>query len=70
MNCNEICYQANLKLFQNTLTEIRDKVDPVLKSVQTRDEVVKKESHDENKSRWERDNVSVKEEPMETDSKK
>lgn len=61
-----------MKLFQNTLTEIRDKVDPVLKSVQTREEMIKKEvqdKHEENKTRWERD-ATIKEELMDVDSKK
>lgn len=58
-----------MKLFQNTLTEIRDKVDPVLKSVQTRDDVKKDDKHEE-KTRWERDSKDIKEEPMDVDSKK
>lgn len=70
--------QTNLRLFQVTLTEIRDKVDPVLKSVHCKEESLKKEQdkehkHDESKSRWERDskeNVTVKEEPMQVDVKK
>lgn len=65
-----------MKLFQNTLTEIRDKVDPVLKSVQAREDIVSKKEQDhkhEEKTRWERDskdNVSLKEEAMDVDSKK
>ena len=50
-----------MKLFQNTLTDVRDKIDPVLKTAQIKEESVKKDAQererkpDEGKSRWERD---------------
>lgn len=44
-------------------------MDPVLKSVQTRDDVKKEDKHEE-KTRWERDSKDMKEEPMDVDSKK
>ncbi|XP_022919300.2 cell division cycle and apoptosis regulator protein 1-like [Onthophagus taurus] len=52
---------TNLKLFQHTLTDIRDKIDPVLKTVLVKEETRSKESlekerkHDESKSRWEKE---------------
>ncbi|KAF2900664.1 hypothetical protein ILUMI_05521 [Ignelater luminosus] len=70
------CY----KLFQTTLTEIRDKIDPVLKSTMYKEEVTnsrkdkdaneKERKHDESKTRWEKNNkdTAVKDEPMELDT--
>ncbi|KAL3278362.1 hypothetical protein HHI36_013691 [Cryptolaemus montrouzieri] len=63
---------AYSKLFQTTLTEIRDKIDPVLKSTSiNKEETIKKEKDDrekkekdEGKSRWEKD---IKTENMSTD---
>jgi len=70
------CY----KLFQATLTDIRDKIDPVLKSTMyAKDEVSnsrkdkdaseKERKHEEGKSRWEKNcKETVKEEPMDLDA--
>lgn len=70
--------KACYKLFQATLTDIRDKIDPVLKSTMyTKEEVSRKDKdqndkerkHDEGKSRWEKNcKESIKDEPMELDS--
>lgn len=57
-------FQAFSKLFQTTLTDIRDKIDPVLKSTQSlkeencstrKDSDSKEKKHDETKSRWEKE---------------
>ncbi|XP_017775351.1 PREDICTED: cell division cycle and apoptosis regulator protein 1-like [Nicrophorus vespilloides] len=58
---------ACAKLFQTTLVEILDKIDPVLNSTvnNTKEENVKK---DEPKSRWEKDSKEVKIESIEIDS--
>lgn len=72
-------FQAYSKLFQTTLTEIRDKIDPVLKSTSiNKEESMKKEKDgdrdkkekDEGKSRWEKDVKSEMEvdEPMDEKS--
>lgn len=62
--------QAYSKLFQMTLVDIRDKIDPVLKST-THKEDVKKEKddkdkkHEESKSRWEKEKEKEKEKERE-----
>lgn len=66
--------QTCSKLYQATLTEIRDKIDPVLRSNLVKEEMVNslrkddKESikkHEESKSRWEKDvKLHMKEECM------
>lgn len=59
-SCEMYLFQAYSKLFQSTLTDIRDKIEPVLKStaMHSREEhPVKREKeqkHDESKSRWEK----------------
>lgn len=60
-----------MKLFQNTLVDIRDKIDPVLKTVMMKEEASKKEpqekekKHDESKTRWEKESSKeVKDEPI------
>lgn len=58
-------------MFQNTLVDIKDKIEPVLRTANKdsvnsiqRDEKDKK--HEENKSRWEKDvKVTIKEEIVE-----
>ncbi|KAK9721231.1 LAIKA domain [Popillia japonica] len=60
----------HLKLFQHTLVDIRDKIDPVLKTATMKEDLLKKEpqekerKHDETKTRWEKESkeVTVKEE--------
>lgn len=55
--------KAYSKLFQTTLTDIRDKIDPVLKSTQSmkeensssRKDSEKEKKHDESKTRWEKE---------------
>lgn len=65
---------AYYQLLQATLTDIRDKIDPVLKSTmyskeessrKDKDTNEKEKKHEEGKSRWEK---NVKEEPMELDA--
>ncbi|KAI4460282.1 cell division cycle and apoptosis regulator protein [Holotrichia oblita] len=61
---------SHLKLFQHTLVDIRDKIDPVLKTATMKEDLLKKEpqekerKHDETKTRWEKESkdVVVKEE--------
>lgn len=54
--------QAHSKLFQQTLIDIKDKIEPVLKSTSYKDEVKKEreekdrdKKQDDGKSRWEKD---------------
>lgn len=64
-------------MFQSTLIDIRDKIDPVLKSTSHKEEPLcqkkekeeKDKKHEENKSRWEKE---IKKEPDEeaSESKK
>ncbi|KAG5877922.1 hypothetical protein JTB14_020960 [Gonioctena quinquepunctata] len=63
---------AHSKLFQQTLVDIRDKIDPVLKSTSHKDESSsskkekddkdKDKKHDDGRSRWEKDKDNKKEE--------
>lgn len=72
-----MCLQVYSKLFQTTLSEIRDKIDPVLKSISIKEETMKKEKDpdrdrkekDEGKSRWEKDISMRKEDNESTDEK-
>ncbi|GJQ87233.1 hypothetical protein Trydic_g8462 [Trypoxylus dichotomus] len=56
---------SHMKLFQHTLVDIRDKIDPVLKTVMMKEESFKKEpqekerKYDETKTRWEKDSKEV-----------
>lgn len=67
-------FQACSRLFQTTLVEIRDKIDPILKSTCSKEEPVKKEKemsekerrHEETKTRWE-SKENVKEELLDAD---
>lgn len=67
--------QTCSKLYQTTLVEIRDKIDPILRTNPIKEEMVNSlrkdekeciKKHEESKSRWEKDvKLNVKEECME-----
>lgn len=48
--------------------EIRDKIDPVLNSTVSKEDMKKDEKKEESKSRWEKEAKEIKEGPIEVDA--